>query len=114
MKIYWTRIYYRVKDEDQGYILPWAVITFNRWPTLFEDIEEGNGFGRVVPTVYRCWLMINLWLIRFEFQWTKNVRSKKKRSQVANNMESIFEGNEDPRILRAKTDGEEFPTIQFD
>lgn len=60
MKIYLTRLYYRVKDEDQGFVLPYSVVTLNRWATLFQHEDMGNGYGRTIPSQYKYWLMINL------------------------------------------------------
>ncbi len=83
MKIYWTRLWYIVKDGDLGYVLPWAVVTYAKSVVDFIYEDMGDGKGRSVPSTFQHSLLINLWLIRFDLLWETHKKIKFTVSQTS-------------------------------
>ncbi len=68
--ITWTKLYTRIRYE--GWEIEPAIISFGKRTTMWRSEDRGNGMSESVPAINAYHLVINLWLVRFNFVWTRD------------------------------------------
>lgn len=73
---YWMRPIYILKPENEGYVIPNALLVVGRRTEIMDvQYNSETKYSKAVPRNHRYYFRLNLWIVVIEhsFIWPKNI-----------------------------------------